>query len=61
MNQIWCVKFGNYEPAEVDSLWISEELSKRRADILNAQPNSSGMWEASYWGSVQDENSELLK
>jgi hypothetical protein len=43
--EYWSVVYGNYEPPEVDSDWVSEELAKRRATKLNSTAGSSGMWE----------------
>ncbi len=31
---VWAVVYGNYDPAEVDSLWASKSLAERRADAL---------------------------
>jgi len=31
---VWAVVYGNYRPAEVDSLWQTEPLARRRADDL---------------------------
>jgi hypothetical protein len=31
---VWAVVYGNYRPAEVDSLWQTEALARRRADDL---------------------------
>jgi hypothetical protein len=59
--EVWCVRYGNYDPPEVDSLWVSDALAQRRADKLNDTPDSTGMWSAEYWGKVHDESSELLK
>jgi hypothetical protein len=46
---VWAVVYGNYEPTEVDSLWATEELAKRRKDEVDAQPLSSGMWDVVPW------------
>ena len=37
---VWIVRFGNYWPAEVDSIWGSECDAIERADELG------GMWDA---------------
>jgi NTP pyrophosphatase (non-canonical NTP hydrolase) len=39
--KLWDVRFGNYEPAEVDSTHNSKEKARKRADELG------GMWEVS--------------
>lgn len=57
--QVWCVRYSNYDPPEVDSLWINEELARRRAKKLN-ELSGDGMWTAEAWGHIQDETSELL-
>lgn len=31
---VWAVVFSNYEPAEVDSLWTTEDRARERADEL---------------------------
>jgi hypothetical protein len=32
--RVWAVVYGNYEPYEVNSLWTTEELARRRAGNL---------------------------
>ena len=39
---VWVVKYGNYEPAEVDSIWATEEQADARVEEL-----AGGMWEVS--------------
>lgn len=51
---VWAVVFSNYEPREVDTLWETEELAKRRVAML-----SSG-WETVEWDVGSDEDSDLL-
>jgi hypothetical protein len=46
---VWAVMYGNYEPAEIDSLWATEELARRREDELDAAPGSTGMWRVVPW------------
>lgn len=33
---VYAVVYSNYEPAEVDSLWMTRELAERRADELDS-------------------------
>ena len=43
------VRYGNYEPAEVDSIWTTEEAAKKRCNDLG------GMWDVvSWWLDVHD-------
>lgn len=37
-SSVWAVRCANYEPAEIDSLWASEELARKRCSEL------SDMW-----------------
>lgn len=43
MSEVWAVVFSNYSPAEIDSLWTTEEEASKRRDELNEK--SSGMWQ----------------
>lgn len=31
---VWAVVYSNYDPAEVDSLWVSQALAEKHADTL---------------------------
>ncbi len=31
---VWAVVYSNYDPAEVDSLWVSQALAEKQADTL---------------------------
>jgi len=33
---VWAVVYGNYGPPEVHSLWETEELAQKRADMLGS-------------------------
>lgn len=33
---VYAVEYGNYSPAEIDSLWATQELADRRVARLNA-------------------------
>lgn len=35
---VYAVRFGNYHPFEIDSLWFKESSAQKRADALG------GMW-----------------
>lgn len=37
---VYAVVFSNYEPPEVDSLWVSQELAELRRDELSDQGRS---------------------
>lgn len=40
---VYAVVFSNYEPSEVDSLWVSEKLAQSRADELDGHWNVERM------------------
>lgn len=40
---VWVVVYGNYFPAEVDSIWKTKELAEQKADELQ------GEWHAEEW------------
>lgn len=45
---IWTVRFANYEPVEIDSIWSSEALAELRCKVLNDNARRLGMsamWE----------------
>lgn len=47
---IWAVVYGNYEPAEVDSLWATEDLALRREEKLDeAADGDMSMWRVVQW------------
>lgn len=51
---VWAVVYGNYEPAEVDSLWATEELARKelarkREAALDKAAGSASMWRVVEW------------
>lgn len=51
MSEIWsvyAVVYRNYYPAEVDSLWKTEESAKKQCDEMNKEYNSGG-WSVMKW------------
>lgn len=44
----WVVRYGNYEPAEIDSTWPTEAEANARVAVLDSQ-NQGGMWEVEQW------------
>jgi len=46
---VYAVRYSNYEPPEVDSLWLREESANKHRDNKNAQDEEdlqgSGNWE----------------
>lgn len=51
--QVWAVVYSNYEPAEVDSLWATQELAEKRAAKLE------GMWDVTEWTVGQSDPDEV--
>lgn len=46
----WVVRFGNYEPAEIDSTWDTEEEALQRIDELELETGDLGsMWRVEEW------------
>jgi hypothetical protein len=45
---VWVVRYGNYEPAEIDSIWFTEELAQIRAESLDAD-RRGGDWAVEAW------------
>ena len=46
--RVWTVQYGNYDPPEVDSTWVTKEEAEAEADRLNDEPDSTGMWEVGW-------------
>jgi hypothetical protein len=44
---VYVVKFSNYHPAEIDSIWSTKENALARADELNAF--AGGDWRVEEW------------
>jgi hypothetical protein len=57
MTSVWALVYSNYEPAEVDSLWATEELARKREAKLGEAAGGSSMWRVVEW-SVGTEESE---
>ena len=55
--RVWIVRYSNYEPAEVDSIWLVEDLAKKRRDSLNEEYESL-MWEIEQWNVGEREEPE---
>jgi hypothetical protein len=51
---VWAVVYSNFDPQEVDTLWETEELAKRRVGML-----SEG-WKAVEWPVNDDTDEDLL-
>jgi hypothetical protein len=43
LKRVWIVRFSNYEPPEIDSIWTSLEEAVRRLDELD------GDWGVTPW------------
>ena len=44
---VWAVVYGNYSPYEVDSLWDTKAMARKRADKLG------GDWRVKWWAVQQ--------
>jgi hypothetical protein len=42
---VYAVVYSNYDPMEVDSLWLHEEAAKNQCDKKNKEYWPSDMWE----------------
>lgn len=46
----WVVRFGNYEPAEIDSIWDTEEEANARLTEIERESGGYGsMWTVEEW------------
>lgn len=45
----WVVRYSNYGPAEIDSIWPTESEARARVDILDSQDAGCSMWEVEQW------------
>lgn len=47
---VYAVKYSNYEPEEIESLWFTEAQARTRCDRLNEESRvGRGMWRISCW------------
>lgn len=48
MITVWAVEWGSEFPAEVDSLWTTQDAARERAKAKNAEDDTSS-WSAQPW------------
>jgi len=59
IEEVWVVKYSNYEPAEVNSIHLTEESAQKRCDEINQKADdelkASGNWEVTKWKVFDEE------